>query len=186
MIIGLVGRSRSGKDTVASLIQELYPDHHFRIVRLSAPVKDAARALFRFTDRQIEGAEKECVDPRWNVTPRHVFQAITEATMQRMGFDFFTRLLYDAYDSGAYGANANIILPDIRYEHDIAEIQRRHGRVFLVRRSDLPVRHACEDHLDALSPTDGRLTVLSNDGTLDDLRALIKTNLILPSPGAHA
>lgn len=179
MIIGLVGRSRSGKDTVARLIQELHPDHDFQIVRLSAPIKDAAKALFHFTDRQIEGAEKECIDPRWNVTPRQVFQDITEVTMQRMGTDFFTRLLYDAYD--APGAPANILIPDIRYEHDIREIQRRNGLVFHIRRTNLPVRYACEDHLDTLTSADG-LTQLSNDGTLDDLRDLIKSNLILPPP----
>lgn len=83
-IIGLVGRSRSGKDTVAAILQSLYPSANYTIARLSAPIKEAAKALFVFHDGQIEGAEKESIDPRWNITPREVFQKITETTMKHL------------------------------------------------------------------------------------------------------
>jgi len=171
MIIGLVGRARSGKDTVASILQELYPSYAFTVVRLSAPIKEAARALFQFTDSQIEGAEKELVDTRWNITPRHVFQTITETTMKAMGVDFFTRVLYERYDKGLLGSN--IIIPDIRYDHDIQEIQKRNGIVFKIERSNNPVRYECEDHLDKYTSADG-LVVISNDGDMDMLREIVR------------
>lgn len=180
MIIGLVGRARSGKDTVASILQELYSSASsassasappFAIVRLSAPIKEAARALFQFTDNQIEGSEKELVDTRWNVTPRHVFQTITDITMAAMGTDFFTRVLYDRYDRGLLGSH--IIIPDIRYEHDIREIQKRKGIVFKIERQELPVRYDCENHLDNFTSADG-LIVISNDSDLETLRETVR------------
>ena len=167
MIIGLVGRSRSGKDTVATLLQELNPARPFAIARLSAPIKDAARALFQFTDQQIEGAEKEVVDPRWNVTPRQVFQSITEHTMNAMGTDFFTRVFYEKYDQGILPPN--VIIPDIRYDHDIQEIKRRNGLIFKVERDSLPVTYDCENHLDAYTTDDG-LSIIPNHGSLETLR----------------
>lgn len=146
------------------------------MARLSAPIKDAARALFLFNEAQLEGAEKEQIDPRWNITPRSVFQRITDATMREVGHDFFTRVLYEKYEQGTLGTH--ILIPDVRYMHDIAEIHRRGGWVIKVERplDALPNRYACEDHLDAIN----NLPTLRNDGTLDALRdqlaALIKTH----------
>lgn len=175
-IIGLVGRSRSGKDTVAAIVQSMYATPNYRIARLSAPIKDAARALFLFSDAQLEGPEKESIDPRWNITPRSVFQRITDYTMQHLGCDYFTRVLYEKFDQGLLGTH--IIVPDVRYEHDIVEIHRRGGLVIKVERpaSQLPNLYDCENHLDTIR----HLPTLTNATTVEDLRAqteaLIKTH----------
>jgi hypothetical protein len=166
-IIGLLGRARSGKDTVARILLEMTHGSPYAVVRLAAPIKEAARALFDFDDSQIEGDRKEVVDPRWGIAPRRVFQALTDDMMKSMGEDHFTRLLYAKYDAGAFGPR--IIIPDIRYAHDVDEIRRRGGAVLKVQRRDLPMRYACEDHLDVMDAD----VVLYNDGSLDDLRAAV-------------
>lgn len=163
-IIGLLGRSRSGKDTVASMLQSMYPSQGYSIVRLSTPIKEASRHLFAFNDDQIEGHLKEVIDPRWGITPRQVFQTITSDTMKYMGMHFFTRLLYEKYEQGQLGKY--IIIPDIRYEHDIEEIKKRGGIVFKIERSALPFRYECEDHLDAIHD----LPTISNNTTVQDLK----------------
>lgn len=164
-IIGIIGRSRSGKDTVANIIQKECK-HSYKIVRLSAPIKEAAIALFDFNNDQIEGALKEIVDPRWGVSPRQVFQKLTQEMMKYLGTDHFTRLLYSKYD-------ANIIIPDIRYVHDIHEIHRRGGKIIYVSRKDLPVRHECENCLEEYAKF-ADFTV-ANDGTIEELREIINT-----------
>lgn len=167
-IIGLLGRSRSGKDTVANLLKELYPLQNYNIVRLSAPIKEAARALFLFSDDQLEGSLKETVDHRWGITPRQVFQTLTRDTMGYMGQDFFTKIFYHKYEAGLLGTH--IIIPDIRYSHDIDEIHRRGGLVIKIVRDRNPVHYSCENHIDAIH----NLPTLHNNGTLKDLKDQLK------------
>jgi len=174
-IIGLLGRSRSGKDTVAGIIKELSnpiagSDNGYITVRLSSPIKAAARSLFHFKDDQIEGNSKDIEDPYWKVTPRTVFQALTEDTMRYMGKDFFTRRLYKLYEEGSFGTH--IIIPDIRYVHDIEEIRQRGGIVLKIERArSSHCQHACEDHIDAIDD----IPIIHNDGSLEDLRMVVST-----------
>lgn len=164
MIIGLLGRSRVGKDSVANIVRTAYPERQFEIMRLSSPIKAAAQALFAFSDEQIEGVQKEDIDARWGVAPREVFQKITAETMRSMGHDFFTRHLYEKYDN--MNPSKSIIIPDIRYTHDVTEIHKRGGIVIKVSRGYVSIpKYACEDHLDCIVD----LPTLQNDGTLSEL-----------------
>ena len=133
-IIGLLGRSRVGKDTVASYISTIHPE--FKIVRLSMPLKKAACELYGYTMEQIESHEKESMDSRWNKTPRESIQSLTDYMMGYMGQDFFTKKLYHAYDTKQ--TSPYIIIPDIRYEHDIQEIKKRKGLVIKIERPHYP------------------------------------------------
>jgi ABC-type dipeptide/oligopeptide/nickel transport system ATPase subunit len=167
-IIGLLGRSRSGKDTVASIIQQLFPTQQYSIVRLSTPIKEASRHLFDFNEEQIEGHRKEVIDPRWGITPRQVFQTITSDTMKYMGTDFFTKLLYEKYEQGVLGKH--IIIPDIRYMHDIEEIQKRGGIVLKIERTNLPISYECENHLDSIQ----NIPILQNNSTMEELKKHVR------------
>lgn len=159
-IIGIVGRSRAGKDTIASIIIELYPE--YQIQRLASPLKKAVVALYDFEPTQLEDDTKEIVDTRWNKTPRETIQALTDYMMSYMGTDFFTKRLYE--DSAM---PKHMIIPDIRYGHDIVEIKKRGGIVIKVERSTkMYIKHLFENHIDAL---EGDFQ-LHNNGTIEDLR----------------
>ena len=167
-IIGLLGRSRAGKDTVAETLCSLYP--HYQIVRLSAPFKQAACHLYDFTMDQVEGPGKEQFDPRWNRTPREAIQSLTDYMMYYMGKDFFTKKLYHAYDTKQ--TSPYIIIPDIRYEHDIQEIQKRKGLVIKIERPHHPIKHPFENHIDQLSAD----FTLINQGSREEFIQLINQN----------
>lgn len=163
-IIGLLGRSRSGKDTFAHLLRiHLRQEADYKVQRLSTPIKQAASMLYGFSWDQIEH-KKEEVDPRWGITPREVFQHLTETTMQKMGHDFFSKSLFGDFDRGI-ALSSHIIIPDVRYPHDLQWIRDRNGIVIKIEREDLPVKHKCEDHIDQL---EGDLKV-ENNGTIFDL-----------------
>jgi len=168
-VIGLLGRSRSGKDTIAEHICALHPN--YQIVRLSYPLKKAVCCLYDFTMVQIESSSKEDIDTRWNKTPRETIQSLTDYMMNYMGYDFFTKTLFNGYDSGKY--SKFIIIPDIRYEHDIIEIQKRGGIVIKVERPNNPIEHIFENHIDNLN---GDITIC-NDKDVIDLHEKIK-NLV--------
>ena len=160
-IIGLLGRSRVGKDTIAEMVLLLHPE--YSIHRLSYPLKRAACNLYDFTMDQLESNSKEVIDTRWNKTPREVIQSLTEYMMNYMGKDFFTKKLFHQYDHQQIPCH--IIIPDIRYEHDILEIQRRGGVIIKVERANNPVYHTFEQHIDFLK---GNYRI-QNTGTIDDL-----------------
>lgn len=168
-IIGLLGRSRSGKDTIAEYLCNHYPE--YQIVRLSYPLKKAVCCLYDFTMDQVESSSKEAMDQRWNKTPRETIQSLTEYMMSFMGHDFFTKKLFQGYDNGKY--SNHIIIPDIRYPHDIVEIQKRGGIVIKVERPNNLIQHEFEKHIDDLK---GNITIC-NDKGIDDLHEKIR-NLI--------
>ena len=175
-IIGVLGRARSGKDTISGiLIQELQSKGvNYKVVRLASPIKEAAVALFGFTHEQLEGPSKEMIDPVWNITPRSVFQKITDTTMREMGVQFFTKRLYQKYDASCE-SEKYIIIPDVRYPHDIEEIRRRGGLVIKVSRDDTNIiRHDCENIIDTL---EGDVNI-NNSGTITDLHEQIRSVLI--------
>lgn len=168
-IIGLLGRSRVGKDTVAEILCN--KTGKYQIVRLSYPLKKAVCCLYDLTMDQLETSAKEAIDTRWNKTPREVIQSLTDYMMNYMGNDFFTKILFNHYDSGKY--SDHIIIPDIRYPHDIVEIQKRGGIVIKIERPNNPIRHEFEKHIDNL---EGNMTIV-NDKGLDHLHE--KINQIL-------
>lgn len=181
-IIGLLGRSRVGKDTVAKEIMGLLrevggsPGGAGVVMRLAKPLKDAACALYGFTEEQIEGDAKEHVDPRYGITPRQAIRGLCKHMMGAHGTDFFTRCLYAKAEAagvvGEVGARV-LIIPDVRYAHDISEIHRRGGVVWKVVRNTgaagyLPQEG--EDHIDALSGD----AVIENNGTMADLALAVR------------
>lgn len=162
-VIGLLGRARRGKDTVADYICKKYPD--YRKVKLAAPVKDAARCLYGFSHDQLEGAAKEIVDPRWNISPRDAMVFITDTFMDKMGSTFFTRRLFDAFDANTCPhSGAHIIISDVRYVNDIAEIRKRNGIVIKITRATAPY-HPWERSIDSLAAD----YTITNDGSLEQL-----------------
>ena len=165
-IIGLLGRSRVGKDTVADLIIKDYKQ--YVKVKLSYTLKVALCELYGFTMKQFESSDKDVVDKRWNKSPRETIQHLTSSMMDFMGKDFFTKRLYDDYDKNKIAPY--IIITDIRYNHDIQEIRRRNGLVIKIERPNNSVKYECENHIDSL---EGDVTII-NDGNIENLHEKIK------------
>lgn len=73
-IIGVLGRSRVGKDTFANVVVA-ESDGLYEVHRLSSPLKGACISLFGFTHAQVEGPEKERVDAGHGIRPRDAMMA---------------------------------------------------------------------------------------------------------------
>lgn len=167
-IIGLVGRSRVGKDTVAEIIIECSSDYEVR--RLSAPLKKAMTELYDLNKEQLETNSKEEIDMRWGKTPRECIVSLTDYMMGYMGKDFFTKRLY-----GENGLPEYIIIPDVRYEHDIVEIHRRGGIIIKIEKTDNSVCHSFEDNIDGMKGD----ILITNDGSIEDLQSNLRKQLVL-------
>lgn len=152
-IIALLGRSRVGKDTAATILSKAFG---FHILRLSSPIKDACSVLYDIPRERLDSSHKEIVDPRYGRTPRDLMVQMTAVVRAGVPSDFFvTRLMSRAKPPG-------IIIPDVRYQEDVDVLKTHDALVLKITRADAPVLHAHEDPIDSMNAD----VVFKND---DDL-----------------
>ena len=130
MIIGLVGKAKSGKDTVADYLVQNFD---FKKVAFADDLKRLCVDMFNLTDEQVNTQEgKATIDTRYNLTPRELLQMV--------GTDWF-RSVYPmiwvdrlATKLRAAGPNDNYVVTDIRFANEMAVIQQLGGyNVKLIR-----------------------------------------------------
>ena len=157
MFVGLLGRSRSGKDTAAAILSDVlgYP-----IVRLATPIKDACHALFDIPQDCLEHGTKDVVDERYGKTPRDLMMWLTSTMQHDFPPDFFFSRLLARIPAAAPG----VVVADVRYRHDVEMIRERGGIIIKITRDRAPVHHPYEGGIDALHGD----VLLENNGTLED------------------
>jgi len=189
-IIGLNGYARSGKDTVAGFIQELY-DGEVEIVAFADLVKlSAARALKTCTDPDDVGlrAVREWADQFKNGWSVRIFDRVgnqvggmqgreflqrygTEAHRELFGDDFWVNQIDWDRDCDV------LVFTDVRFANEARAILDRGGEVWRIDRpSARPGRHASEQPLDPELVS----RVLINQYDLDHLRGDVEFLLGLP------
>jgi len=162
MILGILGRSRTGKDCVARYFESYFG---FEVHRLSSPVKSACKELLGLSDEHIEGSLKDVVLYGKTYTPRDCMTWLASETKARFSESFlFDRLLERT-------RGQNIIIPDVRYHEDVQLIRAHGGVIIKLTRAAAPIKHKFEDHVDDVDDAD---YVVCNDGTLEDLRLTIQ------------
>jgi hypothetical protein len=164
MLIGLVGRSRVGKDTVAQMFSDKY-----KIKRLAQPVKDACKVLYGWDDFILESDIKEMTDEKWGVSPRTAMVNLTNSIKKLNGPDFFVRRFFETWDG------TPTIIPDVRYPSDVTEIHSRGGITIKIERHEGP-RHEFENEIDDITTT----YVVHNNGNVSELLSAV-TGLRLAS-----
>lgn len=162
MIIGLLGRARVGKDTVARLLQDHLQGEDYIILRIAQPIKSAVCALYNINPSVLESAEKEAYIPGYNITPRQAMQAITDTYLKKHSDFFFSQQVFAKIDAST---NKHCVIPDIRYNHDVIEVQKRGGVVIKVTRPENKVYHECESTVDKCSYN----LEIVNDGNMNEL-----------------
>ena len=158
MLIGLVGRSRVGKDTVAQIFSDKY-----KLKRLAQPVKDACKVLYGWDDFILESNLKEIKDEKWGVSPRTAMVNLTNSIKKLNGPDFFVRRFFDTWDG------VPTIIPDVRYASDVNEIHSRGGITIKIEKLGGP-QHEFENEIDDIKTT----YKIHNNGSVSDLINAVK------------
>ena len=162
MIIGFIGKKRSGKDTCADYVCENYS---FSKYSFAYPLKEACKIIFGWTNDHVNGILKEIVDNRWGVSPRQALQTIGTELMQyefgkyrpnfkdKIGRSIWVKK-FEFYYKDYYkrnGKNLNVCIADVRFEHEIKAIKKLGGTLIKVVRPALSYKdiHESEniDHL---------------------------------------
>lgn len=180
MLIGLVGRRGTGKDTVADYLAERYSFHNRKF---AGPLKEALASLFGLSHEHLEGALKEVPHPKWGVSPRAMMQffgtEVMQTHMQRliphMGNHHAVHRLFMDLDAATH--EENVVVSDVRFPHEVAALRARGALIVRVAR-DLPSREECgvDNHVSETGVDDLQTdAVLDNNRTLEELYRAVDT-----------
>ena len=173
-IIGILGRSRVGKDTTAHILRdELYKitKPTFEIRHIAKPLKDSIMTMYHFTEEQMHGNMKDVVDLRYGHSPRELCGIWNHKLSHLHGPRFLIHRFFEIHTPIEF---TNLIIPDVRFCHDCYEIRRRGGILIKMVREKFPLQLEDEKHIDGLS---GDVTI-SNDEDIESLQNKIKEHVL--------
>jgi len=134
MLIGVIGKKNSGKDTLGDFLH-----HQYGFIKraFADPIKECCQLLFQFSDDQLhDPLLKETIDPRWNQTPRQIMQRVgTDLFRNHFQQDFWLTLFEQWY---ANNPQKNVVCTDVRFENEALLIKRLGGILILVERNHPP------------------------------------------------
>lgn len=179
LIIGLVGRAGSGKDTAAARLVE---QHHFEPHSFAGPVRDMIDTMLGYAGLNYayihERNLKEQPIPGLGVSYRHLAQTLgTEWGRQCIAPDLWVRIAELALGLPEAPVHDRIVMTDVRFANEAAMIRSRRGVLVRIVRDVAPVRgHVSEDELlyipcQATIHNDGSLASLFDQ--VDDLMATL-------------
>ena len=184
-LIGILGRKRSGKDTMGSYMIEKY---NYNRYAFADPLKDILKIMFDFSETQLN-EDKEKVDDRWGVSPRTILQKfgteicrndlckyienikLEDETLWIKLFRFF-------YEKNK---DKDIVITDVRFFDEIKAIKSYGGKIVKINRNNLENdTHSSESDIDNYN-FDLIDYIIDNNYTFDDLYSQIDTflNLII-------
>jgi hypothetical protein len=167
-IIAVCGHKRCGKDTLAAYISQKYGYEH---VKVSNKLKHVMGILFGFTDEQLEGSMKECIDDRWGVSPRQAMQFFGTEVMQfeiqkllpNVNRNFWIKSLIDE----KLHQPKNYVISDIRFLHEYNELKKYDLSVIKINRPSAFTKdmHVSETEFNEI-PHD---LMIQNEGSMDEM-----------------
>ncbi len=191
VLLAVLGRKRSGKDTFSDYIIKKYG---FIKYSFADPLKKGIQAFFNLSNEQLYDEKlKETIDERWGVSPRTLFQVIGTDIFQHSIKSFFPELkgeprkhwviLFKEWylDLIQKNPNAFVIVSDARFLHELNEIKNLGGIIIKIIRplseknSDL---HQSEKEIDDI-PDELINYKIKNDSTLESFYQKINDIIIV-------
>ena len=185
-IYAIAGKKRSGKTTVAKLMQDYYqhlsftkPDYAnigaVMTLPLAEPIKMATASILeaigiKYPVPYLEGAFKESHVHPLGTSPRRLMQVIGTEVGRTLNKDFWIDIL--RHRVAVRQANSKVfIVPDVRFENE-AKALRQMGAVFIhvEREGATGDSHASESGIRVRRGD----FVLTNNGTVDQLKESVQ------------
>jgi hypothetical protein len=114
MLIGIAGRARSGKDTIAAYLVEKYG---FQQYSFATPMKDFLQDMFQWDDRHTDGDLKDVLDPVWGFSPREALQLFGTEFGRACHPDIW--LKFAAIQLDDFGEDGqNVVISDVRFDNE--------------------------------------------------------------------
>jgi hypothetical protein len=165
-LIGIAGRARSGKDTVANFIIAAIGGYRYSF---ADPIRAMLAPLGVDMNDPYWQARKEDVIPALGVSPRRMMQTLgTEWGRNLINPDLWLVMAHQRLLRNGPG----MVISDVRFENEAAWIRKHGGRIIHVIRPEAKAveAHASEDGIE-MQDTDARLF---NSGTLEELQLSVR------------
>ncbi|GIV03835.1 MAG: hypothetical protein KatS3mg015_2665 [Fimbriimonadales bacterium] len=165
-LIGIAGRARSGKDTVANFIIAAIGGYRYSF---ADPIRAMLVPLGVDMNDPYWQARKEDIIPALGVSPRRMMQTLgTEWGRNLINPDLWIVLAHQRLLQNGPG----MVISDVRFENEAAWIRKHGGRIIHVIRPDAKAieAHASEDGIE-VQDTDAQLF---NNGTLEELQLSVR------------
>lgn len=165
-LIGIAGRARSGKDTVANFIIAAIGGYRYSF---ADPIRAMLVPLGVDMSDPYWQARKEDVIPALGVSPRRMMQTLgTEWGRQLINPDLWIIMAHQRLLQNGPG----MVISDVRFENEAAWIRKHGGRIIHVIRPEAKAveAHASEDGIE-VQDTDAQLF---NNGTLEELQLSVR------------
>lgn len=190
-LIGIHGAARTGKDTVAEILQNELNSSAY-ILAFAEPLKLACEEAFGI---DMHSQDKEEVHAYWGKSPREILQYVgTEMFREQLtnllpgiSENFWVARMHYAITQGAmhagfsciaYEAGDVVIIPDVRFQNEVDFILNNNGSIIHLTRPGADGKvgipgHASESGVTfPLDPE--RIYPISNNSTLEDLNEKVK------------
>jgi hypothetical protein len=131
-IIAICGLKRSGKDTVANIIQN---HTNFKKKHIASTLKEVCKLLFDFTDNQVDGLDKDVVDSRLGISPRQAMQYFGTDIMQYHMDGLLPNCGRNFWIDNFINKNKHrkfIIISDMRFLHEYNILRAQYADSLLV------------------------------------------------------
>ena len=180
MIIGFLGKKRSGKDTICDYLVNNYK---FKKVAFADKIKEVAKILFDLNDEELFGYKKEKILDNYNITPRDFYQKFGTEIMQNDIYKYLPKLekkipkklfwavsTFNKINKMKLEGNKNFCISDVRFKHEVDYIKKQGGIIIKILRKELVKndKHKSECEIDDINQNDISF-VLYNDKNLEDL-----------------
>jgi hypothetical protein len=169
-LIGLTGKARSGKDTVALMLASR---HNFMRMAFADPLKEGVAAMFNWPVELTHTQEgKEMLSPTWGITVRQALQDVGTLMREKFGADFWIKRWQLEY--AAIMNDAHVVVSDVRYENEAEMIRAMGGTIIHIQREGAGLEGAAASHSSESGiQMDDKDLVLHNNGTLKELEITV-------------
>ena len=177
MLLLLLGKSKSGKDTIGNYLVEKKGWIKFKFATI---MKEALKTLFNWDNYTIE-EKKDEIDPYWDISPRFIFQNMGTEYL-RVNLNFLKKKAIEFNGKKFYATfhikrihkeiiknlqeNKNIVICDGRFKDECTYTNWLEGKIIkLDRNTDIIDEHSSEQ-IDDIKTYD---ILLQNNGTKEEL-----------------
>jgi len=134
-IIAICGLMRSGKDTIADYISKR---NGYTKVHIADTLKKTMHVMFGFTHEQLEGNNKDIIDPNWGISPRSAMQFFGTEIMQYkiqellpdIGRTFWIASLVSSLKKNPENS---YIISDLRFIHEYNYLKENYKSVYIIK-----------------------------------------------------